>query len=85
MSDAERPDPSTSDEPAEGEQPDPGAFVGNRPERQASTIPGGVRPDDERVAAHSTQSTGTPEGATPDGHREPDRDAARRREAGQDR
>ena len=34
---------------------DPGAYVGNRPERQAETIPGGVGPDDERIAAHSTQ------------------------------
>jgi hypothetical protein len=34
---------------------DAGAYVGNRPERQAETIPGGVQPDDERIAAHSTQ------------------------------
>ena len=34
---------------------DAGAYVGNRPERQAETIPGGVRPGDERVAAHSTE------------------------------
>ena len=33
----------------------PGAYVGNRPERQAETIPGGVGDDDERIAAHSTQ------------------------------
>ena len=34
---------------------EPGAYVGRQPERQAETIPGGVRPDDERIAAHSTQ------------------------------
>ncbi len=34
---------------------DPGAYVGHEPERQAETIPGGVGPDDERIAAHSTQ------------------------------
>jgi hypothetical protein len=34
---------------------EPGAYIGREPERQAETIPGGVRPDDERIAAHSTQ------------------------------
>lgn len=34
---------------------EPGAYVGHEPERQAETIPGGVGPDDERIAAHSTQ------------------------------
>lgn len=34
---------------------DPGAYVGHEPERQAETIPGGIGPDDERIAAHSTQ------------------------------
>ena len=34
---------------------DPGAYVGNQPERQAEIDPAGVLPDDERVAAHSTQ------------------------------
>lgn len=66
---------------------DPGAFVGNRPERQAETIPGGVRPDDERIAAHSTQADATGDVARPpDGHREgapADDDAVR--EAGQNR
>lgn len=65
---------------------DPGAFVGNRPERQAETIPGGIGPDDERIAAHSTQS-GPPTGAPPpSGHREgPAADDDAVREAGQDR
>jgi hypothetical protein len=34
---------------------DPGAYVGRKPERQAETIPGGVRPGNERIAAHSTE------------------------------
>jgi hypothetical protein len=42
---------------------EPGAYVGHEPERMAETIPGGVGPDDERIAAHSTR-------------REPDDDAA---------
>ena len=39
---------------------DTGAYVGNRPERQAETIPGGVKPGDERIAAHSTEVGATP-------------------------
>jgi len=51
---------SPQDEPTGIDDPyarpaDPGAYVGNRPERQAETIPGGVGDDDERIAAHSTQ------------------------------
>ena len=50
---------------------EPGAYVGRKPERQAETIPGGVRPDDERIAAHSTQAGDTSDvETTPDGHRE---------------
>jgi hypothetical protein len=37
---------------------EPGAYVGHEPERQAETIPGGIGPDDERIAAHSTQREG---------------------------
>jgi len=33
---------------------DAGAYVGRLPERQAETIPGGVRNDDERIAAGSS-------------------------------
>jgi len=65
---------------------EPGAYVGRKPERQAETIPGGVRPDDERIAAHSTQTGETPTETTPEGHREgrtDDDDLVR--EAGQDR
>ena len=66
---------------------EPGAYVGRKPERQAETIPGGVRPDDERIATHSTQTgeTSATE-TTPSGHREgrpADDDLVR--EAGQDR
>ena len=37
---------------------EPGAYVGRLPERQADSIPGGVSPDDERIAAHSTTTRG---------------------------
>ncbi|MDQ3881485.1 MAG: hypothetical protein M3295_10490 [Chloroflexota bacterium] len=37
---------------------DPGAFIGHEPELAAETIPGGVQPDDERVAGYATQSSG---------------------------
>ncbi|MGP1674066.1 MAG: hypothetical protein ACTS8Z_02485 [Candidatus Limnocylindrales bacterium] len=78
------PDPLA--DPTRTEGLDPGAFVGQQPERQAQTIPGGVRPDDERIAAHSTQvgdEGGV--GADPAGHREVDAGDDVRREAGQDR
>ena len=53
------------------EQLDPGAFIGRKPELAAETIPGGVQPEDERVAAGQTQ-TGADAGqdSTPSGHRE---------------
>ena len=68
------------------ERHDPGAYVGREPERQAATIPGGISPKDERIAAHSTQSGPTAGDPTPAGHREgtpADDDQAR--EAGQSR
>jgi hypothetical protein len=52
------------------EHRDPGAYVGREPERQAATIPGGISPADERVAAHSTQSGPTSGDSVPDGDRE---------------
>jgi hypothetical protein len=61
---------STRDDPTRTEDLDPGAFVGQRPERQAETIPGGISPKDERIAANSTQTGPTSDDATPDGHRE---------------
>jgi len=74
------------DDPTRTEGLDPGAFVGRRPERQAESIPGGVRPDDERIAAHSTQVGDTP-GArdVPGGQREAAAGDDVRREAGQNR
>lgn len=82
--DDRRPDPT--DDPTRTEGLDPGAFVGQRPERQAETIPGGVRPDDERIAAHSTQAgDGAGNRTDPAGHREVDAGDDVRREAGQDR
>lgn len=39
-------------------QVDPGAYISNEPEFASETIPGGVQPDDERVSAADTQSTG---------------------------
>jgi hypothetical protein len=65
-------------EPRTGEQ-DPGAFISHEPEREADSIPGGVRPRDERVAAHD---------AAPGVPGEPDAESQRteldrHREAGQ--
>jgi hypothetical protein len=34
---------------------DPGAYIGNEPEREAETIPGGVTSRDERVAAYDSR------------------------------
>jgi hypothetical protein len=42
-------------EPVESGELDPGAYIGHEPEREADTIPGGVQPGDERVAAHDSQ------------------------------
>jgi len=42
---------------------EPGAYVGHEPERQAESIPGGVGPEDERIAAHSTQREPDPDRA----------------------
>lgn len=83
-----------NDPRAADEHPDePGAYIGREPERAADTIPGGVRHDDERIAAHATQSSGVgrPDDRgqpadEPTGHRIGDRvgdDDVR--EAGQDR
>ena len=56
---------------------DPGGYIGQRPELSAETIPGGVGPEDERVAGTATQSTGVgrPDrrgqpSPPPEGHRE---------------
>jgi len=76
----------TRDDPNRNEDLDPGAFVGQRPERQAETIPGGISPKDERIAAHSTQVGSTTGDPVPDGHREgPPASDDQVREAGQSR
>ena len=78
-------DGRTTDHP-DDERHDPGAYVGREPERQAATIPGGISPKDERIAAHSTQSGPTGGDATPEGHREATAaDDDQVREAGQSR
>jgi hypothetical protein len=65
---------------------DPGAYVGREPERQSATIPGGISPKDERIAAHSTQPGPTAGDPVPDGHREGQpADDDQVREAGQSR
>lgn len=51
-------DEHRDDDELEKEQLDPGAFIGRKPELASETIPHGVRPDDERVAAHDSQSSG---------------------------
>ena len=73
MNDREHPRDATQDPFAHPDEP--GAYVGNRPERQAETIPGGVRHEDERIAANSSQTSAeTPEDLPPPA-----------RESGQDR
>ncbi len=59
---------------------DPGAYIGHEPELSSETIPGGVGPEDERVAGTATQSTGVgaaekrpDEPAAPSGHRHGDK------------
>lgn len=70
----------------EPDEADPGAYIGHEPERATETIPGGLGPRDERVAAHSTQPSGG-EGSDepPSGHRQGDRASDDDvRQAGQD-
>lgn len=55
----------------EQQKPDAGAYIGRKPEFAAETIPGGVQPDDERVAAGQTQTgEGGGDESPPSGHRE---------------
>jgi hypothetical protein len=63
------------------QQPDGGAYIGNRPEFAEETIPGGVREGDERVAANDSESSGEGKASEraqgdpsdwPHGHREAD-------------
>jgi hypothetical protein len=78
--------PQQRDEPPR----DPGAYIGRKPERATSTIPGGVGRRDDRVAATPTQpapvrgTTTADSPATPEGHSEgPNATDAQVREAGQ--
>ncbi|HVL52740.1 MAG TPA: hypothetical protein VM344_00600 [Vitreimonas sp.] len=63
---------------------DPGAYIGHEPERSTETIPGGVQPEDERVAAVASQpGPVVDEGTPPHGHRTAERaNDDRLREAG---
>jgi hypothetical protein len=80
----ERPDP-TADPLAKPDEA--GAYIGHEPEREAETIPGGVRRDDERIAANSSASGRlTSNDSTPEGHREGrPADDDQLREAGENR
>ena len=47
---------------------DPGAYIGHEPELEEESIPGGVKPGDERVAAYGSQPgvVGEPDGPADD-------------------
>jgi len=72
---------------------DPGAYIGRMPERATETIPGGLGPKDQRVAAVATQPAPVREetppseaGSQSEGHRETEAATDDRvREAGQNR
>ena len=59
---------------------DPGAYIGQEPELAGETIPGGVKPDDDRVAFNASQRAADGE----PGMDQP-ADPPATREAGQDR
>jgi hypothetical protein len=73
MTDRER--PGTTDR-----ELDPGAYIGREPELASETIPGGVQPDDDRVAFNASRRAvdGEPGSGT-------SADPPERREAGQNR
>ena len=58
---------------------DPGGFIGQEPELEAESIPGGSKPGDERVAAHDAAPGVPGEPETDESNTEFDR----HREAGQ--
>ena len=63
---------------------DPGAYIGSQPERATETIPGGLGPKDQRVAANATQPGADTGDREPGGHRDgPPADDDAIREAGQ--
>ena len=49
---------------------DPGAYIGHEPELEEESIPAGVRPGDERVAAYDSQPgvEGEPGDSSNDSH-----------------
>ena len=58
MADRRAQDPERSRpgaEPENRDDLDAGAFIGSEPELASDTLPGGVQPADERVAANATQ------------------------------
>ena len=46
-------DPQHHEDPVE--DLDPGAYIGQKPERESETIPGGVSDRDERTSAYDSQ------------------------------
>lgn len=60
MSDQQRPDHDPTVDL------DPGAYIGSEPERAEETIPGGVGPQDERIAAYDSRpgAPGEPDDST---------------------
>ena len=47
-------DPDPADDPL-AHPADAGAYIGTRPEREAESIPGGISPADERIAAYDSR------------------------------
>jgi len=62
--------PGSGDPHAGREADDPASFIGQKPERVAKTIPGGLGRKDQRASAVATQSGPPTEEETPEGHRE---------------
>ena len=48
-------DSDVSDTRRSDKSADPGAFIGNEPEWEAETIPGGVDPQDQRTSASNSR------------------------------
>jgi hypothetical protein len=59
-------DPKHNDDPIE--DLDPGAYIGQKPELEAETIPGGVSERDERTSAYDSQPgvAGEPDASSSD-------------------
>jgi hypothetical protein len=59
---------------------DPGAYIGGEPELAAERIPGGVRPEDDRVAFNASERAADGQPGT-----DTESDPPERREAGKNR